>query len=215
MDIHLKGRDIDNQVRVRYIRGAVRWKVTPYRNGSKWHQVRTNPSLEHGFPLPTSEHLLHYILRTGNKEKLRHKDVMRPAAGPECSTDIKAGISIFTTSAKEPASCSAPALENRRSEAGADALRRGGGPPPELHTWASLETRISGAFKWASTPLMLCHHSPGVGRGKKKVRDTLSPSSTTNPKADLTVTIFTCLRPEEEACRCGSIVEEKGGAAAF
>ena len=81
MDIHLKGRETDSQVRVRYIRGVVRWKVTPYRNGSKWHQVRTNPSLEHGFPLPTSEHLLPYILQTGNKEKLRHKDVMRPAAG--------------------------------------------------------------------------------------------------------------------------------------
>lgn len=97
--------------------GVVRWKVTPYRNGSKWHQVRTNPSLEPGFLLAASEHLPHYTLWT---EKLR------PAAGHGMLHKHQSGSSIFTISAREPASRGEPALEKREPEAGSDVLGWGG-----------------------------------------------------------------------------------------
>lgn len=126
--------------------------------------------------------------------------------------NMKADSSIFTISATGSALPSAPALENRKSEARSRCAQvrwrnrhqncmHG---PPRGHPFHPTTSR------WASTTLILCHCSPGVGGRTNKARHTPSFSSTTNPKANLSATIFTCHLPEEETCRRGGIVGGQG-----
>lgn len=94
--------------------------------------------------------------------------------------NMKADSSIFTISATGSALPSAPALENRKSEARSWCAQvrwrnrhqncmRG---PPQGHPFHPTTSR------WASTTLILCHCSPGVGGRKNRARHTPSFSST-------------------------------------
>lgn len=147
-------------------------KGDPHRNGSKWHQVRTNLFWTRFSWL--HQNTCHIIPMN------RGWDLPQAT---ECSTNIKVAAA---SSPSQPGACfhAEPALEKR--EPGSrerHVLGEVARPPPDQCAVVSLGTLVSPPPLSGERAPLWCFRlcSPGARRGGNKARDTPAFPSTTNP----------------------------------